>query len=107
MQVVLAEPAERDLAGIIDYIALDNPKAAESVFDAIAAALRRLAEFPEMGRAGRVPGTRELRLAGLPLDRLHGGHRHRDGGRGLPHGHGPAPGDRGPGRRDRAITVKG
>ena len=67
MQVVLAEPAERDLAGIIDYIALDNPKAAETVFDEIASSLRRLGDFPEMGRTGRVPGTRELRVAGLPF----------------------------------------
>ncbi|MEZ5866076.1 MAG: type II toxin-antitoxin system RelE/ParE family toxin [Geminicoccaceae bacterium] len=66
MQVVLAEPAERDLVGIIDYIALDNPEAAKTVFDAITAALRRLGDFPGMGRAGRVPGTRELPVANLP-----------------------------------------
>lgn len=48
MQVVLAEPAERDLTSIIDYIALDNPPAALNVFRRIEAAMRRLADFPEL-----------------------------------------------------------
>lgn len=66
MQVVLAEPAERDLASIIDYIALDNAAAAKKVFRSIESTLFRLADFPELGRPGRLPGTRELRIASLP-----------------------------------------
>ncbi len=66
MQVVLAEPAERDLTSIIDYIALDNPPAALNVFRRIEAAMRRLADFPELGRPGRLPGTREIRVSSLP-----------------------------------------
>ena len=66
MQVVLAEPAERDLVSIIDYIAQDNPPAAEKVYRTIATAVRRLAGFPEMGRLGRLPDTRELRVSPLP-----------------------------------------
>jgi len=66
MQVVLAAPAERDLTSIIDYIALDNPPAAEKVFRSIEAALRRLPDFPELGRSGRLPGTREVRVSSLP-----------------------------------------
>jgi toxin ParE1/3/4 len=63
-RLVFAEPAERDLGGIIDYIALNNLTAAENVYRAIVAA-ERLADFPEMGRAGRLPDTRELPVAGL------------------------------------------
>lgn len=66
MRLVFAEPAERDLDSIIDYIALDNPAAAEKVFHAIRAAAERLADFPDMGHAGRLPDTRELPLAGSP-----------------------------------------
>lgn len=61
MRLVFAEPAERDLDSIIDYIALDNPTSAEKVYRAIAASARRLTDLPEMGRPGRLPGTRELR----------------------------------------------
>ncbi|MDR6293700.1 MULTISPECIES: type II toxin-antitoxin system RelE/ParE family toxin [Inquilinus] len=66
MRLVFAEPAERDLDSIIDYIALDNPAAAERVYRAIVAATERLARFPEIGRAGRLPDTRELTVTGLP-----------------------------------------
>lgn len=61
-----AEAAERDLDAIIDYIALDNPKAAEKVYRAIVATAERLTDFPEMGHAGRLPDTREFIVTGLP-----------------------------------------
>lgn len=66
MRLVFAEPAERDLDGIIDYIALDNPAAAEKVFRAVVATAERLADFPDMGHAGRLPDTREFAMTGLP-----------------------------------------
>ncbi len=65
-RLVFAEPAERDLGGIIDYIALDNPAAAEKVYRAVAAAAQRLGDFPEIGRPGRLPDTRELLVSTLP-----------------------------------------
>lgn len=66
MQVIFADPATRDLDAIIDYIAQENPAAAEKVFRTIVAVTRRLSDFPEMGHAGRLPDTRELAVAGLP-----------------------------------------
>lgn len=66
MRLVFAEPAERDLDSIIDYIALGNPNAAEKVYRAIVAAARRLIDFPAMGRSGRLPGTREFPMSSLP-----------------------------------------
>lgn len=64
--LVIAEPAARDLEGIVDYIALDNIAAAENVYRGIVRAVERLPEFPALGRPGRHPLTRELSVAGLP-----------------------------------------
>lgn len=64
--LVIAEPAARDLEGIVDYIALDNPIAAEKVYRGIVSAAEKLPEFPALGRPGRHPETRELSIADLP-----------------------------------------
>lgn len=52
--------------GIVDYIAADSPAAAERVYRGIVAAAERLRRFAELGRPGRLPGTRELDIAALP-----------------------------------------
>ncbi|OWJ72010.1 type II toxin-antitoxin system mRNA interferase toxin, RelE/StbE family [Haematobacter missouriensis] len=62
----MAEPAAHDLEGIVDYIALDNPIAAEGVYRGIVAAAQKLPQFPALGRPGRHPETRELSVSGLP-----------------------------------------
>jgi addiction module RelE/StbE family toxin len=54
------EPARADLLSIIEYIADDNPDAAQRVKDDIEYKVTRLQDFPRMGRPGRVEGTREL-----------------------------------------------
>ncbi|WP_273251377.1 type II toxin-antitoxin system RelE/ParE family toxin [Sediminimonas qiaohouensis] len=64
--LVIAEPAARDLEGIVDYIALDNPVTAENVYRRIVRAMERLPEFSDLGRPGRHPETRELSVSGLP-----------------------------------------
>jgi toxin ParE1/3/4 len=66
MRLVFAEPAARDLDDIIDYIALDNPLAAEKIFRTIVAAAERLRDFPEIGHIGRLPDTHELPVVSLP-----------------------------------------
>jgi toxin ParE1/3/4 len=66
MRLVFAAPAERDLDRIVEHIALDNPDAAENVYRAIIGCAERLADFPELGRIGRLPGTRELPVPSLP-----------------------------------------
>lgn len=65
-RLVFAEPAERDLNDIIDYIAFDKPTAAERVYRAVVSAARLLIDLPDLGRIGRLPNTRELSLASLP-----------------------------------------
>ena len=54
------EQARIDLLGIVDYISDDNPEAAQRVKDDIETKAEKLPDFPNMGRPGRVEGTREL-----------------------------------------------
>ena len=55
--------SKRSLASlkeIADYIAQDNPARARSFVQEIRQRANLLAQFPNLGRAGRVMGTREL-----------------------------------------------
>jgi len=49
-----------------EYIARDNPAAANQVVATIVEAVERLERFPALGRPGRVTGTRELVVLGTP-----------------------------------------
>jgi len=60
MQVVWTEPALRDLAAARAFIALDTPKAATSQVQMLMQGAGTLVQFPNLGRPGRRPGTREL-----------------------------------------------
>ena len=66
MTVVWSRRAVGHLAGLRAYIAHDNPAAAGRVAETILGAVERLAELPNLGRPGRVPGTRELVIPGTP-----------------------------------------
>lgn len=52
--------ALQDRAEIWDYIAEHNPAAAARMDALFSAAAGRLSSHPEIGRAGLIPGTREL-----------------------------------------------
>ncbi len=52
--------ALRDLASLHAYIAEDNERAAPATVERILSGLEALQRHPEMGRKGRVAGTREL-----------------------------------------------
>jgi toxin ParE1/3/4 len=52
--------------GIIEWIQTANPLAAQQVGRRILTALERLAQYPYLGRVGRLSGTRELVIDGLP-----------------------------------------
>jgi addiction module RelE/StbE family toxin len=54
------ELARDDLNQIIEHIADDNPDAAATLADDIEAKAARLPEHPELYRAGRKKGTREM-----------------------------------------------
>lgn len=66
MRVRWLRTALANLNDEAEYIARDNPEAASRMVETVTAAVNRLAEYPAMGRAGRVPGTRELVVADTP-----------------------------------------
>ena len=55
-----------DREAIFDYIEADSPQAAVAVDDRIQICVEGLAQFPNMGRNGRGPETRELVISGTP-----------------------------------------
>lgn len=67
MQVRWLRRALESLTAQIEYIAQDNPTAASHAFEQIVSAVQQLAQHPAMGRAGRVPGTRELVIPNTPF----------------------------------------
>jgi toxin ParE1/3/4 len=58
--------AVSDLQALHEYIALDNPIAANQVAQRIVKAVNILSEQPEIGRRGRVHNTRELIVSDTP-----------------------------------------
>lgn len=59
--------ALNDLNEVGEFIGQDNPEAANRVLKRIWDATNMLADHPYAGRAGRVPGTRELVIVGIPF----------------------------------------
>ncbi len=66
MRLVLTTLALADLDEFERYIARDDPAAAIDTVLRLLAAAELLARHPEAGRAGRVPGTRELVVTSTP-----------------------------------------
>ncbi len=60
MKVFWAAAAEKDRADILDYISRDNPIAAIRMDELFSDAAARLTKHPRLGKAGSIPGTREL-----------------------------------------------
>lgn len=63
-QVIWIRQATRQLIDVHAYIAQDNPAAADRLLLLIYQAADRLRAFPEIGRPGRITGTRELVIPG-------------------------------------------
>jgi len=67
MRIRWTESAVRDLTQICDYLnEHGSGVAARKVALSVHQAIDRLVEFPELGRTGRKPDTRELVFSGLP-----------------------------------------
>ncbi|NDP39674.1 MAG: type II toxin-antitoxin system RelE/ParE family toxin [Rhodoferax sp.] len=60
MEIRWTRQALQNLDAVAAYIALDNPSRAASFISEIKDKTQLLAQFPAIGRPGRVPGTREL-----------------------------------------------
>jgi toxin ParE1/3/4 len=50
-----------------EYVARDNPSAADETIERILLAVEVLERHPQIGRKGRVPRTRELVVTGTPF----------------------------------------
>jgi len=66
MKIRWTKRAIRNFESIHTYIAGDSPGSAAHVSTAILDATARLERFPQSGRPGRIEGTRELVVPGLP-----------------------------------------
>ena len=66
MIIVWSPRAIEHLAHLREYIARDNPNAANRIANALLEAVERLAQQPNLGRPGRVGGARELVVPGTP-----------------------------------------
>lgn len=67
MTVAWLKPAIADLEDALGYIRTANPDAAQRTGAKILAAVALVERNPEIGRLGRVAGTRELVVAGTPF----------------------------------------
>ncbi len=61
MRVSWTDRARRDLQEIWEYIAVEDVSAANRMDELFDETATELAEFPRLGRPGRVSGTRERR----------------------------------------------
>lgn len=67
MQLVWTPRARKQRQRAIDYIAQDSPRAALGQLERIEHQTDMLLEQPEIGRPGRVDGTRELVISHTPF----------------------------------------
>jgi len=66
MKVRWLPRASNSLRRIRNHITLENQIAAKRVARLVIESAKRLAEFPESGRQGRIEETRELIIVGYP-----------------------------------------
>jgi len=66
MKILWLREALRNLDREAAYIAEDDPEAARRIVGRIREAVARLKFHANLGRSGRVPGTRELVVSGTP-----------------------------------------
>jgi len=66
MQIRWTNRALDNLDFAVEYIATENPTAAKKVAQKIWDSIQLLKGQPGLGRPGRVVGTRELVISGLP-----------------------------------------
>ncbi|MEW5986382.1 MAG: type II toxin-antitoxin system RelE/ParE family toxin [Chloroflexota bacterium] len=66
MSIVWHELAVADLNAILDYLLERNVEAAQRTFQRVRERVELLVEHPNLGRPGRVEGTRELIIGQTP-----------------------------------------
>jgi toxin ParE1/3/4 len=66
MKLVFDTKALSDIEDIYHWISRDSPSIAKTVVNRVFQSIERLASFPQMGRTGLEPGTREWVVPRLP-----------------------------------------
>jgi toxin ParE1/3/4 len=66
LRIRWTRPALADWEAIGDFIARDNPGAAKRIVAGFGASVDASRNHPNLGRAGRLIGTRDLVVAGTP-----------------------------------------
>ena len=67
MKIKVTKLAHQDLQSVKNYISKDKPDAALAVVKRVIESIENITAFPSIGRAGRVPHTKELVVSGTPL----------------------------------------
>ena len=67
MKIRWLEDSIQDLIALRQYIEQENPAAAKRVAKTIIQSVNLLLDQPGIGRAGRVPNSRELVVTGTPF----------------------------------------
>jgi toxin ParE1/3/4 len=67
MRVFWSPEAIDDLNAVRVFISNDSPRAARAMALRVVEAVEALPDHPNIGRPGRVPGTRELVVSGTPF----------------------------------------
>ena len=66
MKVSWQRRAVADVVSAVTFVQLENPAAAAALRDRFDDSGRQIGRFPNMGRPGRMPGTREMVVSGTP-----------------------------------------
>jgi len=64
--LVWSPRAVAHLAALRAHVTRDSPRVAQRIAQILLAAAERLTEFPNLGRPGRIQGTRECVVPGTP-----------------------------------------
>ena len=67
MKAAWTQLALKDLDNAYNHVAEENPSAAARMIARIRQAIKAIGLHPEIGRSGRVEGTRELIIPGTPF----------------------------------------
>lgn len=77
MKIAWTKLAVDDLYDAHDYIAQNSPRSAAGIIELIERGVEALRHHPEIGRSGRVDGTRELVIPGTPFIISYRSKKHR------------------------------
>jgi len=67
MKILWTQLALFDLDQAYNYISNTSPNRANDIIDRIEQSVTLLQQFPQMGRPGKIPGTKELVISQTPF----------------------------------------